>query len=138
MFNYNEIVITRNYYPDRVIGVAILRNTWLKTELFRFYTLELPWRNNERSISCIPEGTYKTIKHKSPKFGNSFWLQDVQNRSEILIHRGNFTRDTRGCILPGLQLKDIDQDGGVDVAQSRRCMSHLWDNLPNKFKVIIQ
>lgn len=66
-----------------------------------FYTLELPWRDNARRISCIPAGTYKVVPTVSPSKGMCFKLLDVPGRTEILIHRGNTTVDSQGCILIG-------------------------------------
>ena len=60
-----------------------------------FYSLELPYRDNKRRISCIPEGNYIGFKHNSPKFGNTVWIKDVPKRSEILIHAGNFGVQTK-------------------------------------------
>ena len=94
--------------------------------LFSCVTLELPWRNNERRISRIPNGIYPVFKHTSPKFGNSLWIQDVPNRSEILIHVGNYNRDTLGCILVGDRFIDIDGDGHKDVTNSRNTINKLY------------
>jgi hypothetical protein len=90
-----------------------------------FKTLELPWRNNDRRVSRIPAGNYKAIKHTSPRFGQTLWILDVPNRSEILIHRGNFNRDTLGCILVGTEFRDIDKDGQIDVINSVSAMNEL-------------
>lgn len=83
------------------------------------YTLELPFKNNEKDISCIPDGEYIVKKHKSPKFGDCLKVYDidgiseVKGRSDILIHKGNSVRDftdkdgfnwkkdSSGCILVG-------------------------------------
>lgn len=99
--------------------------------------LELPWKENKRRISCIPDGTYKAIKHQSPKFGKSFWLQNVPNRSEILIHAGNYNTDTLGCLLPGQKRKDINKDGLMDVTSSGKTIDDLWEIMPDKFDVEI-
>jgi hypothetical protein len=62
-----------------------------------FYTLELPWRDNELCKSCIPGGTY-TIQ----KAANGRWnLLNVPGRTEIQIHVGNTAADTTGCIIIG-------------------------------------
>lgn len=105
--------------------------------LYECVGLELPWRENKTYISCIPDGTYKAIKHNSPTFGNSFWLQDVPNRSEILIHFGNYNHNTLGCLLPGQKRTDINKDGLMDVTNSKDTMNELYDILPNEFKVEI-
>lgn len=99
------------------------------------HILELPWRNNERRISRIPTGTYPAIKHVSPRFGECVWIQDVPDRSEILIHAGNFHRDTLGCPLPGTALLDIDGDGYRDVINSRVAMRKLMRIVPLQFEV---
>lgn len=96
-------------------------------KLFECLTLELPWRNNQQRISRIPDNHYKAVKHQSPKFGNTIWIQDVPNRSEILIHRGNYRRDTLGCILVGEKLIDIDGDGHKDVTNSTATMNKLYE-----------
>jgi len=64
-------------------------------------TLENPWRNNEPFVSCIPVGTYAFNRHLSPKFGETFIVEGVPERTNILVHRGNQHSDTSGCILTG-------------------------------------
>lgn len=36
---------------------------------YECYTLERPWLDNRRRVSCIPAGTYKGRVLPSPKFG---------------------------------------------------------------------
>jgi hypothetical protein len=65
-------------------------------------TLELPWRDNQRGISCIPEGSYECKLGFSPsRKYDVYWLQNVIGRQDVQIHIGNFTKDIRGCILLG-------------------------------------
>ena len=59
-------------------------------------SLELPWRDNDRNISCIPEGMYNCSFD-----GDRYLVHHVPHRSAVQIHSGNLPRDTRGCILPG-------------------------------------
>jgi hypothetical protein len=106
--------------------------------LFECYTLELPWKDNQRRVSCIPQGTYKAVKHRSPKFGNSIWIKDVPNRSEILIHPANYVRQLLGCIAVGKDLRDIDGDSLEDTTASRNTMNELLALLPNSFEVTIE
>jgi hypothetical protein len=64
--------------------------------------LELPWRDNQRNISRIPEGVYLMERYISPKHGYEvFKLRDVPGRDDIEIHIGNYIRDTLGCPLVG-------------------------------------
>lgn len=107
---------------------------------FPFYevrSLELPWKNNERRISCIPEGEYEIVKRFSEKYGNHFHILDVPDRSYILIHNANFVRQLRGCIAVGFSHSDIDGDGLRDVTQSRKTILALNKMLPDRFKLTI-
>ena len=90
-----------------------------------YKTLELAYKNNERGKSCIPVGTYKVNKHKSPKFGDSFWLQGTEPRKESLIHKGNYHTDIRGCILVGFKHSDINKDGFIDVTDSAKAIKEI-------------
>lgn len=64
-------------------------------------TLELPWRQNHVEVSCIPEGTYFMGPYSSPHFEEAILIDPVPGRTGILIHAGNTTKDTHGCILVG-------------------------------------
>jgi hypothetical protein len=69
-------------------------------------TLERPYFNNQRNISCIPEGVYPVRLRLPRESGTRDYLhllvQEVPNRDWILFHRGNTAKDTSGCILVGL------------------------------------
>lgn len=103
-----------------------------------FDTLELPWLNNQRNISCIPQGRYDVVPRTSKRFGKHFHIKDVENRKWILIHSGNYYTDIRGCILIGTGLKDINSDGYRDVINSRNAMKELLEIYPKGFKLIIE
>ena len=64
-------------------------------------TLERPWQDNQPNVSCIPSGRYRCQRVRSPKFGNTFEVTNVPQRSHILFHSGNTLEDTHGCILVG-------------------------------------
>lgn len=107
------------------------------TSVYNCPTLELPWRENKNSISCIPEGTYKVVKRISKKFGEHFHVLDVEGRSYILIHKGNYYTDIRGCILVGKDLSDINRDGHIDVVSSGSAMEDLLKIMPEEFTLTI-
>ena len=69
-------------------------------------TLELPYKDNQKSISCIPAGEYSVRLRPARQSATRDYLhllvQDVKDRSYILFHRGNTAKDSRGCILVGL------------------------------------
>ncbi|MBJ33658.1 MAG: hypothetical protein CMC89_02915 [Flavobacteriaceae bacterium] len=60
--------------------------------------------NNERDISCIPVGSYEMNWRESPRFGWTWELKDVPDRSYILIHIANYASDIEGCIGLGSSL----------------------------------
>ena len=102
--------------PTEVKGVNLLliRDTFTKeSTIGRLFingesfcdTLENPYINNERNVSCIPEGSYKVRLRLARESATRDYLhllvQDVPNRDWILFHIGNTSKDTSGCILVG-------------------------------------
>ena len=98
-----------------MINLLLIRDTFSKKstigELFingeRICdTLENPWQDNQRNISCIPEGEYPVRLRLARESASRDYLhllvQEVPNRDFILFHRGNTAKDTSGCILVGL------------------------------------
>ena len=69
-------------------------------------TLELPWLNNQHGISCIPAAPYTVELTDHPIHGWVFQVMNVPDRDDILLHIGNFPKDTHGCILLGLRVGD--------------------------------
>ncbi len=52
--------------------------------------------------TAIPNGEYKIIVNRSPRFKRDLpRLLDVPHFEGILIHAGNTARDSHGCILVG-------------------------------------
>jgi len=76
-------------------------------------TVERPWLNNQRSISCIPADTYLCKRVRSPKFGNTFEITGVPNRSAILFHKGNLSDDSHGCVITGEQFEPLNGKDGI-------------------------
>jgi hypothetical protein len=89
---------------DGTFGTLTLDNGW------KCSTVELPWRNNQRGISCIPAGTYTVQWLESLMHGMCYHIQGVPGRSEVEIHAANwggdvskgYKSDLRGCIGLGL------------------------------------
>ena len=78
-------------------------------------TLEESWLKNKQDESCIPEGSYICKRVISGRFGETFMVEEVPDRTNILFHWGNTEKDTKGCILLGLmtgQLYTVDDDSG--------------------------
>lgn len=102
-----------------------------------FHTLELPYKGNQRQVSCVPVGSYKVRKRYSEKYQEHFHLTNVPGRDYILIHSGNYHTQILGCILVGTGLKDINHDGQKDVTESRAAMKQLNELLPDEFELEI-
>jgi hypothetical protein len=102
-----------------------------------YHVLELPWKNNQPKISCIPKGTYDVEKRYTDDRGWHFHVLNVPDRDKILMHIGNFFTDVKGCLLPGKGLADINGDGRLDVTGSRPALNALLKMMPAKFKMEI-
>ena len=107
-------------------------------------TLELPRKQNQKRISCIPPGSYTLHPHTSIKFGNCFWVKAADEnpilaggRSEILIHAANYHFQLLGCIAPGLLFYDLNDDGEKDVSSSAAAVSVLRQVVKKKCEFII-
>ena len=68
-------------------------------------SIELRWANNERNVSCVPEGVYPVAIIQHPKFGECLQVSSVKGRSGILVHVANDAqKELRGCIAPVFSL----------------------------------
>ena len=72
------------------------------------YTIELPWRDNRKGLSCIPKGKYSLETRWSPHHGNHLLVEKVPGRTCILLHPANDAlTQLKGCIAPVSQLTGI-------------------------------
>lgn len=92
-FSTENVTIGKLYYDDEFIC----------------HTIERPWLSNAVNESCVPEGEYLVKMTNSPKYGPTYEVKNVPCRSHILFHKGNTTKDTRGCILPVSKI-DVFED----------------------------
>ena len=89
------LVLYRTYFPEGTQGTLEWNGNLI------CYTIELPWLQNQKRVSCVPEGEYFLQKRYSPKFGWHLHLQDVPGRDLILIHpANNAATELLGCIAP--------------------------------------
>ena len=95
--------------------------------IMEFKGIELPWLNNKRNVSCIPENLYRAVAVRRASFPHKYaiWILDVPQRSQIMIHTANYARQLLGCLAPGRGFKDIDNDGIIDVYSSQDVMDEL-------------
>lgn len=145
-------LVRHGYLHDCTVG-------WLHAGSLRLATIELPYRpdprgpGGQRRISCVPDGSYRLIPHRSAKFGDVWaltnpalgvWYQpgdiprgQAWGRSAILIHSANVVDDVEGCIAVGTRHGML---GGQEaVLNSRLAIGDLRSVLGRgEHKIVIQ
>jgi hypothetical protein len=127
--------------------------------LMKCCSMELLWKNNNPSVSCIPAGEYICKYTKSNSFSklaneryfkkhgkkpekeievHTYEIMNVTGRAGCRIHPANFAFQLRGCIALGSSHADINKDGVIDVTNSGKTIEK-FENIMNKedFKLII-
>tara|TARA_R110000787_G_scaffold206116_1_gene316347 strand:+ start:129 stop:524 length:396 start_codon:yes stop_codon:yes gene_type:complete len=91
---------------------------------FQVHTLELPWKDNAKNISCIPKGEYiaELDYYHQGKYP-AYELRSVPERTEIKIHIGNYPKDVKGCIAIGSE-RDVPSQM---IKQSRRAYEKFME-----------
>lgn len=110
----------------------------------QLWTMELPWRDNARCLSCIPAGRYRLSRVVSPRFGQSVAVRDVPGRSHILFHAGNWAgnvekglrSNSKGCIMPGLRHGRLLGQRAVLV--SRPAFRQVLDAVPVEDELVVE
>ena len=94
-----KLLLERRYFSSGTNGTLYFNGQ----EICK--TIELPWNENQRRISCIPEGIYRIKKRYSSKFKWHLEILKVRNRSYILFHPANHAKkELNGCIAPVSEL----------------------------------
>ena len=129
-----DLVLTRSYRDDCTMGMCMAGPQ-------SFFTIEQPWRNNEKGSSCVPEGRYDLIPYTSPKHGPTWYLKSdalgvggpEAQRSFCELHAANFARQLEGCIAFGLKSTPmLDPSTGVvepAIEDSRAAIADLIEIL---------
>ena len=98
--------------------------------------IEPPEKQNAVGQSCIPEGIYDVVMSNSPHFGYEYKVRHVPNRTSILIHSGNFVKDTDGCIILGDRVGYINAKRAViNSVDTLKEFKNLLNS--NAFKLVI-
>lgn len=144
-----QILHERVYLPDRTLGSWISGNGGILCKV-----LELPWRDNKRSISCIAEDEY-LVTYSDPVLKDDptteidesggrherpyahYIIHNVPNRSGILVHRGTDPRHSLGCQLVASRFKNINTDT-PSLEDSGIKLLWLTTNLPRTFRLLIE
>jgi len=123
------------------------------------HTIERPWVRHpdrpggENEVSCIGPGKYELVPFKRPN-GDSVYmllnpalgvydfeedLPDEGGRFLILIHAGNWAKDVKGCIAPGMT-ETHDGEGNPMVSNSKtaiqKIMSMLDSHANNTLEIV--
>lgn len=84
------------------------------------------------SQTAIPKGTYNVSLTMSPHFGKvTPRLANVPQFEAVLIHSGNTSADTEGCIIIGT----VRTSNGVGL--SRQCFTKLMEKLKDQKDITI-
>lgn len=110
--------LKRQYHARGTNGVIRLSNKRI------CHTIELPWKANQRSVSCIPEGEYDLKLRYSKRFKWHLHLMDVPSRELILFHpANNALKELKGCIAPVTELTAPGQ--GKESIVAFQCLKQL-------------
>lgn len=114
-----------------------------------FDILELPWRPDPPALcghpsdSCVPVGTYQLVLHNTaahpntwalvnPAFGIYHEPGDIPDgelaRYAVLLHEGNFPKDSLGCLLIGRSRQLVN--GEWMVTDSRNALAAFKAAVP--------
>ena len=126
-----ELLLQRAYFKEGTNG------TLSSSDKFLCHTIELPWNNNKRNISCIPEGFYEIAPRFSKRFQHHLILKNVKGRSFILFHPANdAVKDLQGCIAPVTYLNGIGR-GVYSRNAMQKLLSLVYQAKDRKEKILL-
>jgi hypothetical protein len=126
-----KLELIRKYLPKGTNGEILVDGVRVCS------SIELPWANNQRRISCIPEGQYQLTKRYSLRFGWHLLVNDVPNRSYILIHAYNDAlKESKGCIAP-VSICTGDGKGVFARASLKKLLDLVFPELERRNKIFI-
>lgn len=127
-----ELLLQRAYFKEGTNG------TLFSSDIFLCHTIELPWLNNKRNVSCIPEGDYEVVPRFSKRFQHHLILKNVKGRSYILFHpANNALKDLQGCIAPVTYLNGIGR-GVYSKDALQKLLSLVYQAKDRKEKIILK
>ena len=94
-----NLLLIRDTFSDK----STIGKLYLNGEFYG-HTLELAWEGNKKRVSCIPKGVYEVVKRFTDKSKYKYehlHILDVPDREMILMHIGNYPKNSKGCILLG-------------------------------------
>lgn len=104
---------------------------------FLCFTIELPWNNNKRNVSCIPEGTYEVEPRFSKRFKHHLILKGVKGRNLILFHpANNALKELEGCIAPVTYLSGLGK-GIYSRDSMQKLLSKVYQAQDRKEQILL-
>lgn len=126
-----EVILKRTYYENGTNG-----KLYHGKQLVCF-TIELPWLQNRRNVSCIPEGSYEIRKRYTKTRGSHLILEKVSDRSGILMHpANNALKELKGCIAPVNKL-DAPGIGSLSQKATEKLQNLLFEVLDRDEEVFL-
>jgi len=126
-----DIEITRQNLGTHMLGSLITKHG------FTCVTLELPDDGNKPDISCIPPGLYKYKYRADGSNGECLQLISVVGRTYVQMHKGNWLKNTLGCILPGVSYKATSEHGPM-VTSSKPTLTKILAKAGNTGTIYIK
>ncbi|MCB0439606.1 MAG: hypothetical protein KDD20_12775 [Mangrovimonas sp.] len=126
-----ELVVHRAYFEEGTNGALF------NSGKFLCHTIELPWKDNKRNISCIPEGVYEVEPRFSKRFKHHLILKAVKGRSFILFHPANDAlKELQGCIAPVTYLSGIGK-GVYSKSAMQKLLSLVYQAQDRKEHILL-
>lgn len=131
MSEETHLLLEREYHAGGTNGSIYIDGQ------FVCHTIELPWRDNQRRISCIPEGRYRLHKRNTARFGDHIYVAEVEGRSAILFHpANNAATELQGCIAPVTNITGHGRGTQSQLAMSL-LRSIVYGHIDSKKKVYV-
>lgn len=97
-----ELQLFRNQFEGGTNGALFYEGKFI------CFMIELPWKENVRNVSCIPDGRYELALWYTDRFKHHLVVKNVPGRSGILVHpANNAVKELRGCLAPVTHLTGI-------------------------------
>lgn len=97
-----ELQLFRNQFEGGTNGALFYQGKFI------CFMIELPWKENARNVSCIPDGRYELALWYTDRFKHHLVVKNVPGRTGILVHPANDAlKELRGCLAPVSHLTGI-------------------------------
>lgn len=126
-----NLLLHRTYFKEGTNGTLFYQGHFLG------FTIELPWLDNKKQISCIPEGVYNLKPRFSEKHKHHLMLENVPGRNLILVHPANDAKqELLGCIAPVGHLIGVGK-GLYSRPLFQKIISHCYQAFDRKETVTL-